>query len=189
MIGAKRNKPGFTLLEMLIVVLIFSLASAALAQIFVNITRLQRRVAYYSTLSQDMRFVMEMGVRAARSNFIDYSTQPLANRSSAFKVMTPSGGTIEVQPMDSATCGDPTVAYCLMLRKNGGVWNPLTSKRVDVKRFDVYVRPLTSPFDDLSNDQQPFVTLNVWLEYKAPNANDNVSLQAQTTVSSRVYQR
>jgi hypothetical protein len=136
-----------------------------------------------------MRFVMELGVRAARSNYIDYSTQPLANRSSVFKVLTSAGGTIEVQPMDSATCGDPTVTYCLMLRKNGGAWNPLTSKRVDVKYFDVYVRPLTSPFNDLSNDQQPFVTLNVGLEYKSPQGKDNVSLQAQTTVSSRVYQR
>ena len=189
MIGAKTKKPGFTLVEMLLVVLIFSLMSGALAQIFLNITGLQRRITYNSTLSQDMRFVMEMGVRAARSNYIDYSTQPLANRSTTFKVMTSAGGTIEVQPMDSATCGDPTVTNCLMLRKNGGSWYPLTSKRVNVKFFDVYVRPLTSPFTDLTNNQQQFVTFNVGLEYNAPNPKDKVSLQAQSTVSSRLYQR
>jgi len=183
------TKPGFTLLEMLMVALIFSLMSAALAQIFMNITRLERKVSYTATLSQDMRFVMEMGVRAARSNYIDYSSQPLASKTSLFKVITPSGETIEVQPMDSTTCNDPTVTQCLMLRKNGGAWSPLTSKRVNVKFFDIYVRPPTNPFNDLTNNQQPFVTFNIGLEYIAPNAKDNVTLQAQSTVSSRLYQR
>lgn len=189
MIGAKTKKPGFSLLEMLLVILIFSLASGALAEIFLNVTRLQRRISYNSTLSQDMRFIMEMAVRSARNNFIDYSVQPLANKTNSFKLLTPDGGSIEVAPMDSVTCGDSTVTNCLMLRQNGGTWYPLTSKRVNVKYFDVYMRPPTSPFTDLTNNQQPFVTFNVGLEFKAPNPADNVSLQAQSTVSSRIYQR
>jgi prepilin-type N-terminal cleavage/methylation domain-containing protein len=189
MTGVKRNKPGFTLMEMLLVVLIFSLTSAALAQIFVNITRLQRRIAYNAILSQDMRFIMEMAVRSGRNNFIDYSSQPLANRTSTFRMLKPNGDVIEVMPQDSATCGDTTVTNCLMMRENGGSWEKLTAKRVNVKFFDVYYRPPNNPFTDPSNDQQPFLTFNIGLEYMAPNPTDKVFLQAQSTVSSRVYQR
>lgn len=191
MTGVKiTRRPGFTLLEMLLVVLIFSLASAALAQIFVNITRLQRKISNQAVLSQDMRFATEMLTRSGRNNYIDYTAQPLANRSDTLTLTKPTGGSITITTKDSATCNDPKVTKCIMLSTDGGLtWNPVTSHRVDVTSFDVYVRPLSSPFSDTSINQQPMVTVNIGLRYMADRQADRVSLQTQTTVSSRLYQR
>ncbi|MBI5655154.1 type II secretion system protein [Candidatus Uhrbacteria bacterium] len=191
MTGVKiTRRPGFTLLEMLLVVLIFSLASAALAQIFVNITRLQRKISNQAVLSQDMRFATEMLTRAGRNNYIDYTAQPLDNRSDTLTLTKPTGGSITITTKDSATCNDPKVNKCIMLSMDGGLtWNPVTSHRVDVTNFDVYVRPLSSPFTDTSINQQPMVTVNIGLTYMADKPADRVSLQTQATVSSRLYQR
>ncbi len=195
MIGVKLTKrPGFTLLEMLLVVLIFSLASAALAQIFVNITRLQRKISNQAVLSQDMRFATEMLVRAGRNNYIDYTGQPLANMSHVLSLTRPGGGSIMVTIQDAQTvCNDPTAqagTKCLAMSTDGGTtWNPVTSHRVNVTGFDVYVHPSSDPFQDTTINVQPLVTANITLQYVANNPIENMTLQTQTTVSSRLYSR
>ncbi len=193
MTGAKHTRPGFTLIEMLIVVLIFSIASAILSDIFMHITRLQRKVSNMAVMNQDMRFATELMVRAARSNYIDYSSAPLPAKSNDLLLDMPSGGTIEITIKDSATCNDPMLGptgRCLMLSTDGGAtWNVLTSHRVNVTNFDVYVLPSESPFTTSGVNQQPVVTLNIGLQYMADNPQDRTALHAQTTVSSRLYQR
>lgn len=187
MTGAKTKRPGFTLLEMLLVVLIFSMASVILSQTYIQITRLQRKVSNMAVLSQDMRFATELIVRTARNNYIDYSSQPLPLKSNDLLLDTPDGKTIEITT--SADCHDTTITQCLKLKDVDDTWNPLTSHRVNVKNFDVYVRPQSDPFADTSINQQPMVTVNIGLEYKAADARDSVTLQVQTAVSSRLYRR
>ena len=191
MIGDKiKRQPGFSLIEMLLVVLIFSIASTVLSQIFIQITRLERRVSNTAVLSQDMRFATELLVRAARSNYIDYGAAPLPTRSSSLVLDTLAGGRVQIATSTNPGCNDTSVTSCLALSVDGGAtWNIITSKRVNVTNFDVYVRPSVSPFTTPGVNNQPMVTVNLGLQYMADNPNERVSLQAQTSVSSRLYQR
>lgn len=195
MTGAKRS--GFSLMEMLIAIALFSTMSVILSQIFVSFNRLQRQVSNRAVLGQDMRFAMELLIRSARSNQIDYGLEPLPARDSTLRLKTTTGGTIQISTRPGGAagdCQDATVTQCLALSIDGGsTWQPITAKRVNVTAFDVYVRPLSSPFTSsggsYASNEQPFVTLNIGLQYNAPSSRDRVSLQAQTTVSSRVYLR
>ncbi|MFZ2803730.1 MAG: type II secretion system protein [Patescibacteria group bacterium] len=195
MIGAKR--PGFTLVEMLVTITIFAILSTVLAQTFISFNRLQRQVSDKAVVGQDLRFATELIVRSARNNQIDYSAQPLPAKGNILKLITPTGSSIwvGVQPGGAGgNCQDATVSQCLALSLDSGTtWSPITAKRDEVENFDVYVRPSVSPFvlsgGAYPNNMQPFVTLNLTLKYIASNAQDDQTLQAQTTVSSRVYLR
>jgi len=186
---------GFTLLEMLLTIFIFSIVAVILIQIFVSYTRLQRKIANTAVLSQDMRFVTEMMTRISRGNYIDYSLQPYGTSANFIKLVKPSGGTLIVSKQDSVQCGDPMIASCIMISEDNGLsWQIATSKRVNVTNFDVYIRPANTPFVPnasgvYDNSNQPFVTFNIGLEYIPDNQNEGATLRAQSTVSSRLYQR
>ncbi len=193
MIGVKRVS-GFTLVEMMIVVALFSTAAVVLSQIFLGFNRLHHKVANQAILGQDMRFATDYLVQAARNNQIDYSNGTLNLKETSLNLIVPSGGTIKVAVKTGVECGDIAEVSCLAVSKDGGVmWNPLTAKRVNVKQFDVYVRPTTSPFvlvgGFFPSNLQPFVTFHLVLEYLAPIANERVTISAQTSVSSRLYLR
>jgi len=72
-------------------------------------------------------------------------------------------------------------------------WAPITSKKVNVEKFQILVRPSQTPFmlqgNAYLNNQQPYVTLLIKMTYMAPNDRETVSLEAQTSISSRVYVR
>jgi prepilin-type N-terminal cleavage/methylation domain-containing protein len=190
MTGAK----GFTLMEILIVTLLFAIASTILAQTFVSFNKLQRRVESASSLSQDMRYATEMIVREARNKTINYDAyMPGEAASSTVLHLLTTGGTEDVSIQSGAVCADPTGANCLALSVNGGAWNPITSTHVNVRRFGVYIRPTSSPFTKVGgtypSDLQPMVTFLLDMQYLGTNASDTVSLITQTSVASRLYQR
>lgn len=176
-------------MEMLIVVFIFSIVSAILAQTFVSFNRQHRKIANASVLAQDMRFMTEMFVRTARSNKLDYSAAPLPQETDQVKFVTPTGG-ITFALKQNPECGDPKITNCLAMKRDSDAgWSVVSSKRVNVSRLSFFVRPSNDPFLDSSLNTQPFVTLLISLEFIADNPRENAKLDAQTTVSSRLYQR
>ena len=153
-----------------------------------------------------MRFAMELMVREARNKTVQY-TDPTTGlpvtylsgsvASSSEMHLTGTNDTTDLEVTNDQTiCGDVAGISCLALSKQRGAvgsWYPITSKHVNVQMFGAYVRPIVSPFDQSSgsypNNIQPMVTLNLSLQYLAPDPRDNTALQAQTSVSSRIYQR
>jgi len=201
MTGVRRTS-GFTLIELLIVTAIFSIALAILAQIFVSFNRLHRKVANAAVLGQDVRFAMELLVREARNDEIDYAAYggTVPDVSSILKLKKQNGASIWIAkgepgaPPGLPSCEDVTVAACLSLSMDNGVtWTQITSNRVEVETFHVFVRPAVSPFvqnvGGYANNTQPFVTMYLGVMYKADSTKERVTLQSQTSVSSRVYQR
>jgi len=193
--GASRRRSGFSLMEILIVVALFSMASVILSQTYVSFNRLHRNVASMSVLSQDMRFAMELLVREARNTSIDFEAYGSGESvsSTSLRLKTPIL-TEEISIQPSSVCADPSGASCLALSTDGGAtWNPITSAHVNVKRFLVSFRPTVSPFEKVGgaypNNIQPVVTFHLELEYLTGNPRNTVTLEAQTTVSSRRYQR
>jgi prepilin-type N-terminal cleavage/methylation domain-containing protein len=195
--GGKRTKvSGFTLMEMLIVVALFSMVMVVITQTFTSFNQLHRKIANRAVLSQDLRFTMELLVRAARNRPMSYANAPIAARSSELRLSQDDGTEMVFRRSDvgDARCGDLATVACLLLSTDGGsTWVPITGKRVHVERFDVYVRPSVSPFvlsgSSYPNATQPFVTFSLRMRYMAEREKEQETLEAQTTVSSRVYLR
>jgi type II secretory pathway pseudopilin PulG len=182
-------------MEMLIVVALFSVSMLIVTQTYASFNQLHRKIANRSILSQDLRFAMESLIRAARNRPLSYTAAP-PPRSSELRLVQQDGTEMIFKrsvPGDAA-CADLSSVACLLLSTDGGAtWAPMTGKRVHVEQFDVYVRPGASPFilsgGSYPNNSQPFVTINMRLRYMAERVQDQETLQAQTSVSSRVYQR
>lgn len=195
--GDKRRValPGFSLMEMLIVVTLFALSMMVMAQTFVSFNQLHRKIANRAIVSQDLRFTTELLVRAARNRPISYVAAP-PPKDSQLKLMQANGVEMIIKRslLGDAACEDlPTVA-CLLLSTDGGTtWTPITGKRINVEQFDVYAFPSQSPFvlagGVYPNNLQPFVTFTIGMRYMADNVKEREALKTQTTVSTRIYLR
>ncbi len=145
MTGDKRRASGLTLIEILIVVMLFSTAAILLAQIFLSFTRLHRKIANTALLAQDTRYAMELMVRETRKKLINYDPvkgypdAATVSASSILHLVDAQGNTLDITSRSNPDCGDPTVTNCLALSEKGGAWNPITGKRVNVKQFRVFV--------------------------------------------------
>ncbi len=191
MIGNKRA--GFTVVEMMVAITIFSTIAVVMAQTFVSFNQLHRRIAFTATLGQDARFLNELLVREARNKMIDYSGGSIAAASNNLQLISRDGtqqAWFSIQTAASGNCGSSGVDCLAFSNDAGATWNQLTSNKVDVKQFDVIIRPSDDPFNVVTpGDTQPFVTVTATLQYKSDDAKERPSLQTQTTVASRVYLR
>lgn len=202
MTGAKIQRstkaPGFSVVEMLVVLFLFSVTLLILTQTYLSFIRLSHRTGNAAIVQQDMRFMLEYTARNLRTTPLDYPTPPLALDSVSstlrLKAAGQSAWIITKSVLGDVRCSDAADVACLLVSSDGGAtWTPITSKHVNVETFKVYLMPSVSPFvlqgSDYNSDQQPFVTIQAKLTYMASNAREKVSLTTQTTISSRVYVR
>ena len=189
---------GFSLIEMLIAVSLFALAGTVLSIMVVSMGRLHRRVAYTSVLNAEMRSISEMISRQTRMTHLRFPVGGFAMKTSSFQLASKDptvSGYEQIRLGSGAECSDTTITSCLVVDivdGNGGtVTHVLTGSRVNVKTFDVYPRPLTSPFDAVQNPPavQPMVTIRIGLQYMVPDSKENASMEGQMTFSFRDYQR
>lgn len=188
-------KSGYSLAELLVVMLLFSFALLILGQTYIQFIRLSHKTANAAVVQQDTRFVLEYMARAVRGSEIDYSVS-IDSPTSSLRLLKEDGDYINIiksVPGDPLCADEPAVSCLLVTRDGGSTWAPLTAKSVNVDTFDVYVSPIQSPFElsgnDYPNDQQPFVTINLTLTYNANSEREVYSQTAQTSISSRVYVR
>ncbi len=190
-------EPGYSLAELLVVMLLFSFALVILGQTYIQFIRLSNKTANAATVQQDTRFVLEYAARAVRGSQIDYSVS-IINPTSTLRLIKLDGDYMEItkSAVGDLLCADDPDVSCLLVTQDSGLsWAPLTAKHVNVDNFDVYVQPDVSPFDlagfpaDYPSDGQPIVTINFTLTLNANNPRESFSQTAQTSISSRVYVR
>jgi len=68
----RKKSSGQTLVEILVAIGLFATASMLALEVFVNVTRMQGRIALENAIYEDARFMMERMSRAVRSNTVDY---------------------------------------------------------------------------------------------------------------------
>ncbi len=187
--------PGFTLLELLVVSFIFVIAMGILTQTYIQFTRLIRKTANAAAVQQEMRFTFEYIARAVRNTPIDYVNQSFPTDGQLY-LADPDRGSYYIKktdPGDALCGGDPAVACLVVSRDFGVTWFALTGERVHVDTFRVFVHPESSPFNLIGNaypsDDQPFVTVHLGLTYISPRETEQYRIEAQTSISSRVYVR
>jgi prepilin-type N-terminal cleavage/methylation domain-containing protein len=189
---------GFSAVEMLIVIAIFAVASVTITATYINFTHLHRRVANAEVLGEEMRFVAELLVRAARANTIEYPDLPteIVSPSSTLQLVSMGDDPIWIQHFatSSSVCAG-LEASCLGLSTDSGTnWSAITGKYVSISQFKVYITPTANPFDPIGiglydNDDQPRVTFLIDATYVSPSVQERSALRLQTSVSSRIYLR
>jgi len=204
MTGVKREsrlraaeRRGFTLVEILVVLAVFTVMSLSVTAISINYTRLHRRTANAERLGEDLRYAIELIVRLARNRRIDYPPLPasLGAKTSALPLIDADGGRLIIQmlPNTDAACVGLNANCLVVTQPLTGVSTAITGKNVHVTRFDVYASPTASPFEMVAgaynNNTQPRVTFVIDATYVTTSTKESASMGIQTTVGSRVYVR
>ncbi len=190
------SKKGFTLIEMLVVLAIFSVATVVIVDIFMMASRAQKRTLVIQKIQSDARYSVEAIAREARMDMIDYNyyggtvvspTEVLALRDQDDNQI--------IFKKSSENCPSGT-DQCLVVSIDGGAsWASITSKGVRVISLDFYIAPAVDPFKlNLENgtydsDDQPRVTAILSTEGVGVRPEEQTTVNLQTTVSSRVYRR
>jgi len=208
MFELKKNElsKGFTLMEIVVVLAIFAVASTIISEIFVNLHKSQVHIRDAQQASTEVRYILDIMAREIRSKNIDYAAYSggITEGSDVLYLIKNNATGVEdkvaFQKISGAACGfDLPVekAQCLQIRRggDGGIWNTISSPSLSVENIKFYVAPLQDAFPQGgatgAPDVQPRVTIVLWTSNNARNPRpDELKFSyLQTTVTSRMYVR
>lgn len=187
------------MIELLIVLLLFSFGSIAISATYVNLTRLHRRAANAETLGEELRYMTELLVRATRNYRVSYAVNPVSYQRTSIDLLNSSNNLVSFAWSASANAvcnGLNTNTGCLTMYVQGvtASYTPLSGKNIDILDFRVYTTPTADPFTPVSlgvyaNNRQPVITYFIRARYNATDPRERAILTVQTSVESRVYVR
>lgn len=203
--GRPRGARGFTLMELLVALSIFSTVVAAATDIFLMANRSQRKILALERAQADARFTMETIAREFRNDQVDYAyyadrPQPESGPLDRLALIDGGGNSIRFGVSeDGQACADAASSPCLVVAVNEGsptaVSAPFTPKGVVVRNAKFYLAPTVDPvnFNPVSgmfdSDIQPRVTIVLVLESVSAHIQEQTLTYFQTTVTNRNYRR
>ncbi len=192
---------GFSLMELLVVLGIFSTVVTASTDIFMMASRAQRKVFALERAQADARFTMEAIAREVRTGTLDYdyylNNGDLLAQPGPLTVLAlrdEQNKPIRFFRSDSA-CANQLSSPCIAVAIGDGEPAPLTPSGVSVLNLRFYVSPATDPnaFDPATGkfaaDIQPHVTALLALQTTSTDVREQSIVYLQTTVESRSYRR
>ncbi len=178
---------GFTLVELLVAIALFSILVAVATGGFVNALRTQRQVAALIAAQSNAGQALEQMAREVRTGYLfchDTSGNPTCHDALG-NICTAAGLTLDCSDLDFYNSQSANVVYSLgggeLVRAENGIPQPITG-------VNVAIRYLTfSIFGNTEGDHwNPRITIDMGV---APNSNDpaltNNVLDLQTTISAR----
>lgn len=197
----KNNNQGFTLMEMLVVLAIFSVFVVIAADLFLTVNRVQRETRVSEQLLSETRFILDTIAREVRSGSIDYkaygdpadSTDPVVNPVSELRY-TSSGMEGTIIKTDSTVCPSAESTPCVAISRDNGVsWASMTPVGVKVINLRFIIQPEADPFyfDGVTwlADEQPMITAYITLGSTGELGSKYFEVTNQTSVSMRAYGR
>ncbi len=207
-----KSGAGFTLMEIVVAMFIFMLASVIIAEIFVNVQRAQSRLRSSQTASTNARYLMDVLAREVRADTVDYSsylgsTVPARiDQSNELKLLTAEHTSVSFRlQRGQAQCPSAdgvTDIGCVQVSRDGGPFEVITSPTLSVEALNFYPTPLGDPFSSngtvcgggltppsCTPDVQPQVTIALSVSTIDAKVDNRVSSYLQTTVTSRAYVR
>jgi hypothetical protein len=184
-------------MELLVVLGVFSMAVAMASAVFIQSSKVQRRVLAQTSAQTDLRFALEAMVREVRGGLIDYAAYEneggVQIPTDHLWIKSASGNELKFfTSKDPVVCPSGIVS-CLAVSVGGSVQS-MTSSGITLQNLTFYVSPQTDPFslDAASGlykaDAQPVVTIA--MRVKAGSVTEGqITLDAQTSVASRTYAR
>ena len=175
-----KNK-AFTLIEMLITAVIFSIVIGTATGVFVSAIRLQKYNLAYQQLLDQTSYVMEYMSRAIRmakrneGSICLFSNSKNYNWGAGYYIeFATYHGQCWKFSRELITEG----VYQLVVEIDSGDKIPLTSDDFDVENFNVIVSG-----DEIDDDLQPRIT--IFMEIKGEGSGNQPKIQIQTTISQR----
>lgn len=195
------KKSGFTLVEVVVALGIFAIATTYSVSIFVQSNQVQKRTANEQRLQSDARFVVEVMAREVRLGHLDYAYYAGQGINLAAMPLTQDGAILAVRDADNnqllfRRAASAEVGRYVVQVFSGGSWLDITPEDLNVVRLSFYISPSADPLVwsdvlvDYPSDQQPLVTMVLATEslHEDVQGTSNVSY-LQTTVTERKYAR
>lgn len=195
-----RSRDGFTLVELLVVLGIFSTVVVSASDIFLLVSRAQRKVYALERTQADARYTMEAISREIRTGRIDYAAYggTVTSPADTLRLLD-----IDKTPIvfrrsaadESSLCADTASVPCLVVLIGLNAPVAVTPKGVIARNLQFYVEPGVDPltFDPATGgyaaDTQPFVTVVLSLEGASNQAGERSPVNVQTTITTRDYRR
>lgn len=194
-----QNQSGFTLMEIVVGMAIFSIALISLTDIFLLSQRAQNKLAGETKIQADARFVMEVLAREIRMNLINYAAIDTADQADPLTLTylplrDLEGNTLMfIATSSSSGICETGATNCLAVKRNDSAWASITPRGVNVLNTKFYIYPSQDPFQVIANNyganSQPRVTIILTTENIKNRGGEGNTQYLQTTVSSRVYKR
>lgn len=199
-LSVKQFKSGFTVMEMLVVLTVFSVVAVVVIDIFFTITKAYKSLVAAQAVQRDMRFTVQTIVKDIQQGLVDYSYYE------SHSINLKNNSTGQVEAIDTLALIDanglpvryklgtsandlPTVFVC---RGTCSSWEQLLSDNIQAPLLNFYVVPGSDPFSSSGTppNQQPRVTLTM----TGQAISDSIELQQtsffiQTTIATRTYKR
>lgn len=203
--GASKAR-GFTLMELLVVMSIFSTLVLIASDIFVISSRTQRKIYGLERVQADARYTMEAIVREVRTGAIDYSyyagtggvelpeTELAMLQSDLTPIRFGTSSSTSICGGATGTAAEANSIPCLTVTV-AGVTTAITPKNVSVRNLLFYVSPNTDPSvlnvatGAYASNLQPRVTVTLVLESRGGATQEQSTVYLQTTATSRSYKR
>lgn len=199
----KGGDHGFTLMELLVVLGLFSTVVVVASDIFILSNRAQRKILSLERTQADARFTMEAITREVRTGDVDFGyyaargTQ-IGRPEAELALIDNTNTPIRFHQSDAGNsmfCPDTESTPCLLVTLDVNDPVSITPKGVLVRNARFYISPSSDPdvFDPGTGTYpvniQPRVTVVLVLDSVAQKAEDRVRVQFQTTIASRTYAR
>ncbi len=197
----EQDSRGFTLMELVVVLGIFTTVVVAASDIFLLASKSQRRIFSFERTQADARFTMETFAREIRSGAIDYAyyadrSEPIGIPERELAIVDGDDARIRFfRSEDVADCVDANSTPCLLVAVDGGTPAVITPKDVAVRNIAFYVTPAADPQEfepdggTYAADVQPHVTIVLMLESTRGRDGERALVSFQTTVAMRTYSR
>ncbi|MFA6422051.1 MAG: type II secretion system protein [Candidatus Buchananbacteria bacterium] len=174
------NKKGFTLIEMLMAVAIFAVASVIIMSTFVNAINLEQQTANYQKLQNDGRYIVEKIAKEVRGREI-IPIYPGQNPTSSINFFPDEYDSIVSIYYDPNTKN--------LIYSQDGFADSLNSPNVEIEELKFFILPSKDPFSNVPiSNVQPRATIYMKLKNK-PAGKYAKELIIQTTISSKFYKR
>lgn len=174
-------RAGFTLLEMVISIGIFSVIVMTAISIMIQVSRVQIKASNLQTILDNVRFGFELLTKELRTG-TGYGSNSICGPGIGFKN---SFGEDRVYYLD---LGTKTIMRSLAnvgpadCGGNNPVIQPLTSEDIEVNRLDFQIHGQNSG----PGDGQPWLTINLEAKSKSPRYQLDSSINLQTTIVQRL---
>lgn len=192
---------GFTLLEMVVAVSIFSIAVLVLMQIFLATAKSQQKSSAILRVQAEARYAMEVISRQIRSGYLDYDyyAGPLVLVDSDSNGISDAVANLALRDLNNdqiifsrsnENC-PVDVDNCIKMNFAGVIQN-LSGKGLEIENLEFYISPITDPFIpdfDPATGSQPKVTIAMAIKSIGSRPEQIATVFLQTTVSSRYYKR
>jgi len=198
------NARGFTLMEMLVALGIFSVVMATATDIYIMAGRGQRKALNLERVQSDARFTLEAITREVRTGIIDYDyyenrEEPISLPDEDLAIVASDNTRIRFFRSDEDTngyCPDTASIPCVLVKVGASEPASVTPRGVVAYNLKFYISPDVDPnyYDSgpgggWLSDVQPHVTTVLHLSSTGGRWAEQGEVYIQSTATSRTYRR